>query len=90
MSQKKKLRAGRHKARRGGSKVQTIARRRWALWSTLVVFAVFVGAALTAMTVTGQSRGEPVADFTVDTAQGPLSLASQKGNILIYFFSFPG
>ena len=51
---------------------------------------VFVGAALTAMTVTGQSRGEPVADFTVDTAQGPLSMASQKGNILIYFFSFPG
>ncbi len=76
MSQQKKLRAGRPEARRGGSNGKTIARRRWALWSTLVVFAVFAGAALTAMTVTGQSRGEPVADFTVKTAQGPLSMSS--------------
>ncbi len=89
MSQQKS-RAGRHKARRGGSKGKTLTKWRWVLWSTLLVFAVFVGAALTAMTVTGQSRGEPVADFTVDTAQGPLSVASQKGNVLIYFFSFPG
>ncbi|MCH8076676.1 MAG: hypothetical protein IIC13_15840 [SAR324 cluster bacterium] len=89
MSQKKS-RSDRPKARRGESKGKIIAKRRWVLWSTLLVFAVFVGATLMAMTVTGQSRGEPVADFTVDTAQGPLSMASQKGNILIYFFSFPG
>lgn len=87
MSQKKS-RAERPKARRGGSKGKPISRRRWALWPTLLIFAVFVGAALTAMTVTGQSRGEPVADFTVKTALGPL--ANQKGNVLIYFFSFPG
>ncbi len=87
MSQQKS-RVGRPKARRGGSKGKTIAKRRWALWSTLLVFAVIVGAALTAMTVIGQSRGEPVADFTVKTALGPL--ANQKGNVLVYFFSFPG
>ncbi len=87
MSQKKS-RADRPKAPRGGSKGKPIAKRRWALWSTLLVFAVFLGVVLTAMTVMGQSRGEPVADFTVKTALGPL--ANQKGNVLIYFFSFPG
>lgn len=87
MSQKKS-RSDRPKARRGESKGKIIAKRRWVLWTTLLIFAVFVGAALTAMTVTGQSRGEPVADFTVKTALGPL--ANQKGNVLIYFFSFPG
>lgn len=87
MSQQKSH-SGKSKARRGGSKGKTIAKRYWGFWPKLLVFAVIAGAALTAMTVTGQDRGEPVADFTVKTALGPL--ANQKGNVLIYFFSFPG
>ena len=38
----------------------------------------------------GQTGGTPVRDFSVETAQGRFTFSEHRGEILVYFFSFPG
>ena len=38
----------------------------------------------------GQSGGTPVPDFNVETAQGSFTFSEHLGEVLVYFFSFPG
>lgn len=38
----------------------------------------------------GQTGGTPVREFNVETAQGSFTFSEHRGEIPVYFFSFPG
>ena len=38
----------------------------------------------------GQTGGTPARDFSVETAQGSFTFSEHRGEIPVYFFSFPG
>lgn len=61
--------------------------------SKRVVYSALMG--LVAMIVLSvylmaQTGAPLVPDFSVDTAQGKFTFSEHRGEILVYFFSFPG